>query len=206
MRFDQIYKQEDFLRFLADFLPDDFIAREEDIILNERRCKEIKKANILGVCESLNLHVLELEHNNENDPRITIASDAFKILADHWIHRALIIFKSRNSNNYRFSVLSISLEPGEKNNIIKRYSNAKRYSFYLGPNVSVHTPNEFLKKSGRVSSIEDLMSRFSVDVVTKEFFNTYRDTFFDITDEFNKNETFKREVGDHRDHPAFLDG
>jgi hypothetical protein len=60
--------------------------------------------------------------------------------------------------------------------------------------VSVHTPNEFLIKSGRVSSIEDLMSRFSVDVVTKEFFNTYRDTFFDITDEFNKNETFKREV------------
>lgn len=194
MKFNQAYIQNDFLQFLDTFLPEDFVAREEDIILNEKRCKEIKEAKILGTCESLNLYVLELEHNRENDPRITIASDAFKILADHWIHQALVIFKSKNSNNYRLSFLSISLELGEKNKVTKKYSNAKRYSYYLGPNASVNTPNQFLMNRGRVSNLENLISRFSVDVVTKEFFNTYRDTFFDITDEFDKNETFKREV------------
>ena len=114
--------------------------REEDIVINKDRYKEINKAKILGFCESLDLHVLEMEHSRDKDSRVAIATDAFKILADHWIHRALVIFKNNDSENYRFSYLTISLDLNNKNKVVKTYSNARRYSFYLGTQAKVKTP------------------------------------------------------------------
>jgi adenine-specific DNA-methyltransferase len=177
MRFDQTYNQEDFLQFLETFLPEDFVKKEEDIVIKKDRYKEINKAKVLGFCESLDLHVLEMNHGRENDPRITIATDAFKILADHWIHRALVIFKSKNSDNFRFSFLKITLDLGSRNNVIKKYSNAKRHSFYLGPGAKVNTPTRYLIKNGKVINFIDLESRFSLEVVNKEFYKQISDNF-----------------------------
>lgn len=170
MRFDQAYIQDEFLKFLGDFLPEDFSAKEEDIVLAKERCKEISKARILGTCESLGIQVLEMEHESENDPRVSIATDAFKILADHWILKALVIFKSTKSENYRLSLLTISLDLNEKNKAVRRYSNARRYSFYLGPGAKINTPTKYLVKGGRVKDFDDLKERFSLEVVNKDFY------------------------------------
>ena len=170
MRFDQTYNQQDFLNFLGTFLPDDFVEKEEDIVIKKDRYKEITKARILGFSESLDLHVLEMDHGHENDPRIAIATDAFKVLADHWVHKALVVFKNKDSENYRLSYLTISLDLNDKNKAVKRYSNARRYSFYLGVNAKIRTPEQQLIKKGKVKDPEDLLSRFSVEVVNKQFY------------------------------------
>jgi len=170
MKFNEQYNHDDFLNFLSNFLPDDFSEKEEDIVINKERYKEVTKAKILGFSESLDLHVLEMDHARENDPRISIATDAFKILADHWIHRALVVFKNKDSKNYRFSYLTISLDLNDKNKAVKRYSNARRYSFYLGEKAKVRTPEQQLVKKGQIKNEEDLLSRFSVEVVNKQFY------------------------------------
>lgn len=170
INFNEKYHPENFLYFLRDFLPSDFTEKEEDIIIKKDRYKEITKAKILGFCESLDAHVLEMDHDHENDPRVTIATDAFKILADHWIHRALVIFKNKDSENYRFSYLTISLDQNDKNKIVKKYSNARRYSFYLGANAKIRTPEQQLSKKGKIKDAEDLLNRFSVEVVNKQFY------------------------------------
>lgn len=170
MKLNERYNQEYFIEFSKDFLPEDLVFREEDIIIKKDRYKEINKAKILGFCESLDLYILEMDHNHDNDPRISIATNAFKILADHWIHKALVIFKNKDSDNYRLSYLTITLDLNEKNEVIKRYSNARRYSFYLGVNAKVKTPEQQLVKKGKVKNIEDLLSRFSVEVVNKQFY------------------------------------
>jgi len=170
MRFDQTYNQQDFLNFLGTFLPDDFVEKEEDIVIKKDRYKEITKARILGFSESLDLHVLEMDHSHEHDSRIAIATDAFKVLADHWIHKALVVFKNKDSENYRLSYLTISLDLNDKNRAVKRYSNARRYSFYLGVNAKIKTPEQQLIKKGKVKDAEDLLSRFSVEVVNKQFY------------------------------------
>ena len=54
--------------------------------------------------------------------------------------------------------------------IKREYSNPRRYSFFLGSDSKIHTPSEFLIKKGRVTNFEDLQSRFSVEVVNKEFY------------------------------------
>ena len=168
MKLNEKYNPESFVNFIQDFLPEDLTLREEDIVINKDRYKEITKAKILGFCESLDLHVLEMDHTHNKDPRVTIATDAFKILADHWIHRALVIFKNNDSDNYRFSYLTITLDLNDKNKVIKKYSNARRYSFYLGNDAKVKTPEKQLKE--RIKDVDDLLNRFSVEVVNKQFY------------------------------------
>jgi hypothetical protein len=171
IKFNEKYNHEGFIDFLNGFLPEDFTEKEEDIIINKERYKEITKAKILGFSESLDLYVLEMDHSRENDPRIAIATDGFKILADHWMHKALVVFKNSDSENYRLSYLTISLDLNEKNNkAVKKYSNARRYSFYLGPDAKIRTPEQQLVKKGRIKDTDDLLNRFSVEVVNKEFY------------------------------------
>lgn len=170
MKLNEKYNQDSFIDFIDTFLPEDFKSKEEDIIIKKDRYKEITKAKILGFCESLDLHVFEMDHTHDKDPRVAIATDAFKILADHWIHRALVIFKNNDSENYRLSYLTITLDLNDKNKVIKKYSNARRYSFYLGANAKVKTPEQQLIKKGKVKDIDDLLSRFSVEVVNKQFY------------------------------------
>ncbi len=170
MKLNEKYQTEPFINFIQDFLPEDLTLRQEDIVVNKDRYKEIKKAKILGFCESLELHVLEMEHSRDKDPRVAIATDAFKILADHWIHRALVVFKNNDTENYRLSYLTISLDLNEKNKVVKTYSNARRYSFYLGAQAKVKTPEQQLIKKGRIKDADDLLSRFSVEVVNKQFY------------------------------------
>lgn len=170
MKLNEKYNPDSFVDFIDAFLPEDFQQREEDIIIKRDRYKEITKAKILGFCESLDLHVLEMDHTHDKDPRVAIATDAFKILADHWIHRALVIFKNNDSENYRFSYLTITLDLNDKNKVTKKYSNARRYSFYLGTDAKVKTPEQQLIKKGKIKDVDDLLNRFSVEVVNKQFY------------------------------------
>lgn len=180
MRFNEKYNHENFLDFLNNFLTEDFLEKEEDIFIKKERYKEITKAKILGYSACLDLYILEMYHSRENNPRIAIATDAFKILADHWIHRALVIFKNKESENYRLSYLTISLDLNDKNKPIKRYSNAHRYSFYLGTNAKIRTPEQQLIKKGKVKDLSDLHDRFSLEVVNKEFYKEISKAFTNL--------------------------
>ncbi|MFZ1074962.1 MAG: TaqI-like C-terminal specificity domain-containing protein [Minisyncoccia bacterium] len=169
MKFDQKYNPDAFSAFLQDFLPEDYVEKEKDIA-DLSRCKIITKARELGHAPSLNTYVLEMTHAKETDPRVSIATDAFKILATFGYDKALVIFKNNESENYRLSYLTISLDLNEKNKIVAKYSNARRYSFYLGVGAKTKTPEQQLVKHGRVKDTDDLLSRFSLEVVSKEFY------------------------------------
>jgi len=163
------YNPETFATFLRDFLPEDFEEKEQDIA-DVSKCKVIKMAREIGHCPSLEVTVLEMEHDKETDPRVAIATDAFKLLALYGIDKALVIFNNKESDNYRFSYLTIKLDLDENSNVKKTYSNARRYSFFLGAGAKVKTPEQQLIKKGRVKDVEDLLSRFSLEVVNKQFY------------------------------------
>ena len=169
MKFNQKYNKDIFGEFLREFLPEDYIEKEKDIAQVER-CKIIDKVRELGYSKSLDLYVLEMNHAKETDPRVSIATDAFRILANYGMDKALVIFKNNDSDNYRFSYLTITLDLNEKSKIVKKYSNARRYSFYIGVGAKTKTPEQQLIKKGKVKDSEDLLNRFSVEVVNKQFY------------------------------------
>ena len=59
----------------------------------------------------------------------------------------------------------------------RNYSNPRRYSYFLGKGIAYYTPNKYLNEKGRVVDSDDLRSRFSVEVLTKEFYQELSDWY-----------------------------
>lgn len=169
MQLDKAYNKDDFKNFLTGFLPDDLSLNEKELVVGDN-CKNIKSGLLLGESKSLGVKVFYLEHEKERDPRIALTKEAFKIISDNWAKKALVIFKSRNSENWRLSLMTISFDINEKNKVVSNFSNPRRKSFYLGPDAKIRTPEKYLIKDGKVKDFDDLSKRFSIEVVNKDFY------------------------------------
>jgi hypothetical protein len=171
MEFNKPYNRTEFVTFLrTKFLPEDFVQEEEPIGLSGTNYAT--SAIKLGTSESLQLVVYEVKHNSRHDARVGLSRDAFRMLADEYESRALVLFVPEDSNdNYRFSFIELSLTPKDDSSRLTRtYSNPRRYSYYLGTGISYYTPNKYLNEAGRVQTVNDLKERFSVEVLTKAFY------------------------------------
>ena len=150
-------------------MPEDFGEYDEKIGIDFQP-KFIQKIVKIGEVRSLEMNLYEVNHRSENDPRISLSRDSFRLLARYGIKRALILFISQNSLNYRLSLVTIDLKWEEGKRVKREYSNPRRYSFFLGPETKTHTPETYLIKKGRVKDFDDLKERFSLEIVNKDFY------------------------------------
>jgi hypothetical protein len=180
MDFKQIYAKDDFAQFLKSFLPDDFEIDQEELN-SDYSFKFIEKVAKLGECKSLDLKVFEIDHKSENDPRVTLSKEAFRLMRSYASRRSLIIFKNPKTKNYRLSLITFQTSWDEGKKIKTEYSNPRRYSFYLGPDAKTRTPEKFLIKLGKTNNFKDLLSRFSVEVVNKDFYREIAKFFNRLT-------------------------
>lgn len=185
MEFSKTYNREEFLNFLRrDFLPDDFSQVNEPVVFATKTTYS-KQATKLGVCKSLDLVVYEIKHSGKDDPRVGLSKEAFRMLSEEWQSRALVLFvPETNANNYRFSLIEIKLEGDQTSaKVHRKYSNPRRYSYLLGEGVGINTPLDYLARVDRnrvptkVSDEKDLTNRFSVEVLTKAFYNELSDWY-----------------------------
>lgn len=177
MNFLNPYSRSDYKKFFQDsLLTDNFRIIEEELSL-EFKPQFIKKAELIGRDKSLELEVYEIKHESEYDPRVGLSKDFFRLMANYGSKRALAIFYSPNSKNYRLSLATVELSL-EGSKVKREYSNPKRFSFFLGPDAKVHTPYDFLIKKEKVKDFEDLQSRFSIEVVNKEFYKEIANWYF----------------------------
>jgi hypothetical protein len=167
MNFQETYSRAAYLDFFRNILlPDDFEQTDEIIPLTAQ-ADRIKQVVKIGEVPSLDLPVFEIKHKSENDPRVTISKEAFRIIANYGKQQALILFVSTADANFRLSLITLDLKL-EGKRVTKEFSNPRRYSFFLGPQCKAHTPEQYLSK--RVTDLNDLKDRFSIEVVNKEFF------------------------------------
>ncbi|WP_301706179.1 TaqI-like C-terminal specificity domain-containing protein [uncultured Parabacteroides sp.] len=178
MEFNKRYNRTEFVDFLQHkFLPEDFVVETTSIDI-ERQTKYIHAVTKLGSSEMLDLVVYEVRHNSTQDARVGLSKEAFRFLADEWESRALVLFVPENSDaNYRFSLITIDLNETEEGKLQRIYSNPRRYSYYLGEGIAYYTPNKYLNNLGRVTSEKDLTERFSVEVLTKAFYQELSDWY-----------------------------
>ena len=179
MEFNRAYCREEFLSFLrVNFLPEDF-RQEISSVENPVQFQYTQQVTRLGECDSLGLVVYEVRHSSKHDARVGLTKEAFRLLADEFCERALVFFVPEDdNNNYRFSLIEITLDQSETSSrVSRRYSNPHRYSYYLGKGIAYYTPNKYLNEYGRVLSVEDLRNRFSVDVLTKAFYQELSDWY-----------------------------
>lgn len=162
---------------MGSFLPEDFTEKIEEVHF-EHKATYIRQVTRLGRCQSLDLLVYEMRHNSVNDARVGLSKEAFRFLANEWEGRALVLFVPENNDaNYRFSLITIDLDMTEEGKTLKRYSNPRRYSYYLGEGIAWYTPNKYLNAEGRVKDEKDLIERFSVEVLTRAFYQELSDWY-----------------------------
>ena len=181
MNFNLPYNREEYVKFFRDqFLPEDFLQSSESISPGfiAQYTRQVMK---IGRSNSLDLNVYEVRHASENDPRVSLSKESFKLLAEYGQSRALVLFISDTLSNYRLSLVTIDLKWEEGKRVQKEYSNPRRLSFFLGHDAKVHTPQEYLAKPGRVKDFEDLKKRFSIEVVNKDFFTEIAILFSKLT-------------------------
>ena len=170
--------------FKNSLLPDNYEETDEKIDF-KGKLGHIDKIVKIGEVPDWKLNVYEAEHASENDPRVTLSKDIFRLMINYGVERALVIFKSRNSSNFRLSLVTVNIKFGKERGkkVVKEYSNPRRYSFFLGPDAKTHTPKQYLSDEQKVKpdSFEDLIKRFSIEVVNKDFYNSIAILFTELT-------------------------
>ena len=178
MEFNRRYNRSEFISFLQhQFLPEDFVTETTPIDM-VRQTQYIRSITKLGSCETLDLVVYEVRHSSTHDARVGLSKEAFRFLADEWESKALVLFVPEgNDTNYRFSLITIDLSETPEGKLHKVYSNPRRYSYFLGEGIAFYTPNKYLNTLGRVTDDKDLTERFSVEVLTKAFYQELSDWY-----------------------------
>jgi len=106
---------------------------------------------------------------------------------------ALCAFVSPYSEDWRFSLVKMEYrfeetETGKK--VKEEFTPAKRWSFLVGKNEKSHTAQSrfisILEDDNWKPTLSDLEKAFDVEVVTKEFFEKYRDLFIKTKLELDK--------------------
>jgi len=176
--FSEKYNREEVLEFLqGDFLRD----FQKDIRkVGVSGDKFIKDAFSLGSSRDFGLAIFEFEHTGSTEKRVSLTKEAFRILKESGFYRALAFFHSKDTDDWRFSFMTITPTLTEKGKIKKEFSNPKRFSFLLGPRAKVNTPTQFLIKKGPIESLDDLKERFSIEVVNKEFYTKISELFVEL--------------------------
>ncbi len=189
IKLDQRYARQDLIDFLQDAFLQDYVRDVRPV--GTQGLNVIKKATSLGRSDSLDLQIFEFEHIGSANKRVALTKEAFQLMRQSATFNALAIFYGHDNDDWRFSFLTANPERTEKGKTTLAYSNPRRYSFFLGPNAKINTPNRFLIKDGQIRNFEDLLSRFNVEIVTKEFFENYKKLFDRLLSYLKKDNSFQ---------------
>ncbi len=99
---------------------------------------------------------------------------------------ALVAFVAPDGKDWRFSIVKMEYKFNEIGKIKEDFTPAKRYSFLVGENESSHTAQSrilpALLNDEDNPTLTDLEDIFSVEPVTKEFFENYRNLFLQLNE------------------------
>jgi len=136
--------------------------------------------------------------------RSTQRSYAKKLIENANADAALVAFYTPGDPRWRLSFVRLDYEMKIENGKLKTAENmtpARRYSFLVGKDEPCHTAIErfrlFLEKHDANPGLDDLENAFSVEAVTKEFFELYCEKFHQLREALEKNADFVEEAKLH---------
>ena len=185
------YHIDNFLYVVNDMLLPDFVSDRHDVEFKNNIFESVNQLGYSDKCEVTIFEVI-LKAGSHNR-RVTITQEMFKILRGLGINNAIVAFANADKLNYRFSLLTSKYEfDGEK--VVKVLSNPRRYSYSLGYGTKTKTAYDFLIGKGKVNSLDELINRFSVEVVNKQFYSEIAACFTRLVGGQRDGKTFNREL------------
>jgi len=156
--------------------------------------------------EALDVLIVEVKSVSKLErARTALRNFVIKHLSKFEKDYALVAFYSKedNGNDWRFSFIKLEYrseldEEKGKVKTKKEFTPAKRYSFLVGKYEKAHTAkNQLLPLLQNISNnptIEELEAAFSIEKVTDEFFNQYKDLYIKLYEHFENDNKVKAEL------------
>src|SRR3989338_6775674 len=118
-----------------------------------------------------------------------------KLLKDNTKDAGLAAFYSKDNPDWRLSFIKLDYKLTDKGVKVEVGTPPKRYSFLVGKSEPSHTAQKqllpILEDHKNNPLLLDLEEAFSVERVTKEFYERYRKLFEDLSKGLNKNKAFR---------------
>ena len=178
------FSKENFFEFLYNTFPSaKMYISGKNLPIEEKFQDKILNAEIIGeyVSEGYSLDFIAVEVQSSERQRKYHRDFIVRYLESELKDGALVAFYSENSENWRFSFVSVDYEEDD-GKTKKKLTNFRRFSFLVGEEVLKKT---VVKQLGKLASLknpsfDDLREIFSVEPLSKEFFEGYMKRFFDL--------------------------
>ena len=180
------YKSQKFESFLTEhfhgFSVSDSIY--DDKHLSESEKEHIQDYRYLGQVElddgkEIGFFEFRSTTSHIENKRVGYNATLRKLAKDHILDGAIASFYYPDSDEkdvWRLSFVGIDYDTGKAN-----VTNLKRYTYVLGKDIPIQTPLEQLKDL-KYPTMNEIEKAFSVERVSKEFFEKYRNLYLELSD------------------------
>ena len=183
------YHRDNFEYIVGEILLPDYLHDKHEVSYNNSIFSSVI---FLGESKSCDVTIFEVYVNEDyQNRRVAITQEMFRILRGLHINNALVSFVNADKKHYRISLLTSKYE-FDGNKIVRIISNPRRYSYSLGFETKTKTAYDFLIKKGKVSSLDELINRFSVEVVNKQFYTEVATAFTELVGGERNGKTYKK--------------
>lgn len=186
------------------------LANPTEFSVSNDKIKKFSQIGNVRLNDGKNLALFELilaENVNIQRNRVELNNEISKYIDQEQIHGVLSVFE-QGGDDYRFTFSAKSTEFDDvESDFIQKRTDTKRYTYVLGKNESCKTPADrfySLSQSKEAADILSIQRAFSVETLSKEFFNEYKKQFEkfwkylaenkDYSKTFDANEPEKRQI------------
>jgi len=207
----QPYKQENWKQIVQFVFPNvSILSTPKDFPINNEKIKKFRQIGSVRLNDGKNLALFELllaDTVNIQRNRVELNNEISKYIDQEQIHGVLSVFE-QGTDDYRFTFSARSTEfDEEESDFVQKKTDTKRYTYVLGKNESCKTPaDRFYKLSENKADVDinAIQHAFSVEQLSKEFFDKYKkqfDKFWkyiaskdDLKNVFHANDQEKQEI------------
>jgi adenine-specific DNA-methyltransferase len=193
--FNKEFNLETFVSFIRELLKGRINISMKSLLPHSQFEEYIKSFKKIGEYHSGkdNIEILSVELKSSKRESLERARTMQRNFVATWLKSAqipkdgaLVAFHGENLEDWRFSFVKMDYKLGEDGKVIKELTPAKRLSYLVGKNEPNHTCKKqflyLLSDKEKPPTIEEIEKAFSVENVTKEFFDLYKQCFFDLRD------------------------
>lgn len=197
--FEQEFDIDRFANFIKELF-NHFKVSVHDVPLWKEYYDYVETVNSLGVYRdsdrsSIEVFAIKLKRTSSRDRARTMQRNLIaRYLTKFNLDAALVAFYGDDPEDWRFSFVKMEYEltKDEKGNlkVTEELTPARRYSFLVGKNEPNHTCKiQFLgliKEEADDPLITQIEETFSIEKVTKEFFNEYKELYLKLKESLEK--------------------
>lgn len=200
------FNKDKFYEFIKDLLNlenENIINGKEQNAGSEQYGHYIDKAQLYAKYEdnkrrNIGVIVIKLKDNKNPANARTLQRNFIAHLLDFYnLDASLTAIYSDTDDTWRLSFVKQEIEI-EVGKLKTKVSPAKRYSYLFGKDEPNHTAKEqlleLLENNTKQYSIEEIEEKFSVEKVTKDFFERYKDNYLKLKEVLENNEEFISEA------------